>query len=209
MKLLSVTAGLIIIALTVAVNAQNSTALKDLQNKFYSINTLSADFVQTSRLSLKDKSLSLKGKFYYQKENRYRIEFRNSEIISDGSTVWNFNKNTKKVIINDLNSHDASAFSLRTILIDYPAKSTVETLPKEVISGNKYNVIRLNSKGGQGFKSIKVWSDDNSIIRQVEITDNAGTQHIFELLNIKINPELSGSKFSFEPPKGSEVIDLR
>lgn len=184
--------------------------LKNLQNKFKSINTLSADFQQAGSLSA-DKQLSTsKGRLYYQKENKYRIEFRNLEFVSDGSTVWSYNKKNKKVIINDLNKSDATAFSLKSFLYDYPSESTVESLPKEDVNGTRCDVIRFNSKGGkQAFKSVKIWSDPNSIIRKAEITDKSGAVYSFELSNVKVNPPLHSGMFTFETPKGSEVIDLR
>ncbi|HEX2866220.1 MAG TPA: outer membrane lipoprotein chaperone LolA [Ignavibacteriales bacterium] len=184
--------------------------LKDLQNKFKSINTLSADFVQTGSLS-PDKQLSTtKGKLYFRKDNKYRIEFRNLEFVSDGTTVWSYNKKNKKVVITDVNSSDASSFSLKQLLYDYPSQSTIEQLPKEEVNGIRCDVIRLNSKGGrQNFKSVKIWSDPNSIIRKAEVTDKSGAVYSFELSNIKVNPQLNSGMFTFETPKGSEVIDLR
>lgn len=191
--------------------AQNSSqVLKNLQDKYKSINTLSADFVQTGTLSPEKQLSTAKGKLCFQKENKYRIEFRSLEFVSDGNTVWSYNKKNKKVIINDVNNNDASSFSLKSLLFDYPSASTVEALPSEMVSGTKCNVLRLNSKGTrQNFKSVKIWSDDNSIIRKAEVTDKSGAVYAFELSNVRVNPQLDSGMFSFETPKGSEVIDLR
>ncbi|MCU7514223.1 MAG: outer membrane lipoprotein carrier protein LolA [Ignavibacteria bacterium] len=190
--------------------AQSNQVLKNLQNKYKSISTLTADFVQTGALS-KDRQLSsAKGRLYFQKDNKYRIEFRGLEFISDGSTVWSYNKKNKKVIINDVNSSDASSFSLRQLLFDYPANSSVESLPSEMVSGTRCEVIRLNSKGGRGnFKSVRIWADNSSMVRKAEVTDKSGAVYAFELSNIKVNPQLNSGMFTFETPKGSEVIDLR
>lgn len=188
----------------------SSQVLKNLQNKYKTINTLSADFVQTGTLSGEKKLSTATGKLYFQKDDKYRIEFRNLEFISDGNTVWSYNKKNKKVIINDVNNNDASSFSLKALLFDYPSNSTVEQLPSEAVNGTKCDVIRLNSKGGrQNFKSVKIWSDEMSIIRKAEITDKSGAVYAFELSNVKVNPSLNSGMFSFETPKGSEVIDLR
>ncbi|MGE5353804.1 MAG: outer membrane lipoprotein chaperone LolA [Acidobacteriota bacterium] len=190
--------------------AQNNQVLKNLQNKFKSINTLSADFVQTGTLSQEKQLSSAKGRLYFQKDNKYKIEFRNLEFISDGKTIWSYNKKNKKVIINDVNSNDASSFSLKQLLFDYPSNSQVESLPQETVNGTRCDVIRLTSKGGRGnFKSVRIWSDENSMVRKAEITDKSGAVYAFELSNIKVNPTLNSGMFTFETPKGSEVIDLR
>ncbi|MCU7496847.1 MAG: outer membrane lipoprotein chaperone LolA [Ignavibacteria bacterium] len=206
-----ISAAVVFLLIPFVLFAQNGNqVLKNIQNRFNSVNTLSADFVQTGALSMEKKLSSTKGKLYFQKDNKYRIEFRNLEFISDGSTVWSYNKKNKKVVINDVNNNDASSFSLKRLVYDYPAGSTVELLPQETVSSAKCNVLRLNSKGGrQNFKSVKIWADMNNIIRKAEVTDKSGAMYAFELSNIKINPSLNSGMFSFETPKGSEVIDLR
>ena len=206
-----ISAALLLCLIPFVVFAQNNNqVLKNLQNKFKSINTLSADFVQTGTLSPDKKLSSAKGRLYFEKENKYRIEFRNLEFVSDGKTLWSYNNKNNKVVINDVNNNDASSFSLKALVYDYPANSSVESLAPEVLNGTRCFVTLLKSKGGrQNFKSVKIWSDEAGIIRKAEITDTSGAVYAFELSNIKVNPSLKANMFSFETPKGSEVIDLR
>jgi outer membrane lipoprotein-sorting protein len=50
---------------------------------------------------------------------------------------------------------------------------------------------------------------NDNLIRKIELVDNSGLINIFNLSNIKINTNIPGHMFSFEPPKGSEIVDLR
>ncbi|MEI7811628.1 MAG: outer membrane lipoprotein carrier protein LolA [Ignavibacteria bacterium] len=188
--------------------AQN-LVLQKLQKKFNSINTLSADFEQISRMTEKNKSLVSKGKLYYQKENKYRIEFKNIELISDGITIWNFNKHTNKVVINSL-TNDPNSFSLKNIIIDLPVRSKVESLEADTIAGQKCYVTLLTSlKGEQSFRSVKIWSDNKDLIRRIEMADHNGFINIFELSGLKINQKIPAGKFNLEIPEGTETVDLR
>ncbi|MGE5680018.1 MAG: outer membrane lipoprotein chaperone LolA [Bacillota bacterium] len=183
--------------------------IQNIQNKFSKINTLNADFSQSSRINGSHNNFSTKGKIYYQKDDKYRIELRNQEIISDGTTFWNFNKKTNKVVINDL-KNEKSAFSFKNLIQDYPSRSNVESAGRETFDGENLDVTKLTpKKKGENYSLIKIWSDQNSLVRRVEITDKAGLVNSFEFSNIRLNSAIPLSKFSFEPPKGSEVVDLR
>ena len=94
--------------------------LDSVQKKYKSINDLSADFKQ----SLGGKA-SINGKIYYSKGNKFRLELKNSTIISDGTVLWNYNKGQKKVVINNASASDPSFFTIENFLYDYPSKSSV------------------------------------------------------------------------------------
>ena len=99
--------------------------LDAVQKKYKSINDFSADFKQST-----NGKVSLNGKIFFSKGNKLRLELKNSTIISDGNTIWNYNKGQKKVVINNVSASDPSSFSIDKFLNDYPSKSLV-TLEKE------------------------------------------------------------------------------
>ncbi|MCX6152126.1 MAG: outer membrane lipoprotein chaperone LolA [Ignavibacteriales bacterium] len=183
--------------------------LKNLQTKFESITNFSSEFSQSSRFADSKKPITYLGKFFFEKENKYRIELKNSEIISDGKTIWNYNKAAKKVILGNAEDN-SSSFSLKNIVYEYPSQSNVEYVGKETMDGKSCEVIRLTPKERKkSFEAIKIWVDDSNLIKKVEISDNNGATLEFELSNIKLNQKISNDKFNFSPTKGIEVIDLR
>ena len=93
--------------------------VEKLQNKFASIEFLSADFSQNY-----NSESSLKGKFYFKKKNNYRIELPNNIIISDGTTIWNNDTKRERVVISNLDE-DPLAFSLSEYIFTYPEKCEV------------------------------------------------------------------------------------
>jgi len=174
--------------------------LKDIQNKFDSINDLSAEITQ-----LVNGKINLEGKVYYKKENHLRFEFNNMLIVSDGETSWNYNEQQNKVIITNYDTEGNKILSLRQIIFEYPDECELSTYDSE---GEK--VLKLIPQNNSlSFNSVKLFITDDNLISKVLIDDpSTGSIQVF-LSNYKINKNLSDSLFSFSPPEGSQVLDLR
>jgi outer membrane lipoprotein carrier protein len=174
--------------------------LKDIQNKFDSINDLSAEITQ-----LVNGKINLEGKVYYKKENHLRFEFNNMLIVSDGETSWNYNEQQNKVIITNYDTEGNKILSLRQIIYEYPDECELSTYDSE---GEK--ILKLIPQNNSlSFNSVKLFITDDNLISKVLIDDpSTGSIQVF-LSNYKINKNLSDSLFSFSPPEGSQVLDLR
>jgi outer membrane lipoprotein carrier protein len=192
-----------ILLLAVSVSAQNKGRdfLETVQKKYKSIDDLSADFKQ----SLNGKA-SLNGKIFISKGNKLRLELKNSTIISDGTILWNYNKPQKKVVINNASGSDPSSFTIDKFLYDYPSKSDV-TLEKE----DNHDVLLLvpQKDNNMNFKKTKIWVNQDYLILRVSIENLSGTITNLQFSNYKLNQNLPESKFTFSPPEGTNVIDLR
>jgi Outer membrane lipoprotein-sorting protein len=201
---------LILFAVTVIINAQvkPEEVLSRLQNKFNSINDLTADFKQSSASAEMKGGLS--GKFYYKKKDQFRMELKSIIIACDGKTTWNYNLKQKKYIVNNYDASDPTNLSLNRFVYDYPAKCKVTIAGKETLTGSECIVIELiPKKGDLNFKKAKIWKDNSDLIKRILFEDQNGTVSVFDLSNIKINQKLADSKFTLTPPEGSKIIDLR
>jgi chaperone LolA len=190
-----------ILAFSLLAQDNGKNLLESVQKKYKSINDISADFKQ----SLNGKG-GITGKIYYTKGNKFKLELKNSTIISDGTTLWNYNKMQKKVVINNTSGADPSSFTLENFLFDYPSKSNV-TLEKE----NSRDILVLvpRDEKKMNFKKTKIWVNSDYFITQVNIENLSGTITNFQLSNYKLNQNLPDSIFSFSAPEGINVIDLR
>lgn len=182
-----------------AVSAQDSSnnLLKNVQEKFRSTNSFSADI--TYQRGNKSKS---SGKIWYKKDNKFRLELGNLTLAFDGETAYNFNKKENKVIIStaDDEGSDFTMFNVEKILQDYPQKSDVK------IEGN---VITLTAKDDEAeFGIVKLWINNDNFIQKAEIAQPSGVINI-DLKNIKLDQDLADSQFTLNPPEGTRVIDLR
>jgi len=195
-----------LILLTISLNAQTANEIiQKIQTKFSSVEDLKANFTQKINSSMNEDQMILSGKFFFKKKNKLRIEVKNRVIVSDGDTIWNYDKTADKVIISTYDS-DYTSFSLHEIINSYP-----EQCKKEKISDQSgLLVVKLTPNDDQlNFKSAVIFVNMNDIVEKVEITDFNNLQFVFKLNSIELNNNLSEQLFNFKPTEGVEIIDLR
>ena len=183
-------------------NAQSDAEelLKNIQDKFDSITDLSAQIAHSV-----NGNVNLKGKVFYKKDNRLRFEFENMLIISDGETSWNYNQKDNKVIITNYESEGNKILSIRQIIYEYPDDCELTTYEFE-----SKKILQLIPKDNTfSFNSIKLFIDDDNLITKVLLDDPATGKIQIDLTNYQLNKNLPDSYFSFSPPEGSQILDLR
>lgn len=182
--------------------------LSKVQNKFQSINNFEASFSQTSIKSKGQAGIKLSGKFFYEKKNKFNVELNYANIICDGITVWNYNKSSKRVVVSDL-INDPTSFSLERFIFDYPPQCTMTLVNDENVKkvGAQLELVPKNQK--LKFKKAKISVTSDGMVSKMEITDFSDINYEFQFNEIKINQDLPDSKFTFSPPKGIQIIDLR
>lgn len=181
--------------------SQNAEAvLKSLQNKFNSINSLSVNVTQKA-----NSKSALTGKMYFKKENNIRVEFTNQLIVSDGKTSWNYNKKDKKVIISDYDDTGSGLLSINYLVYQYPSECNL-SLSSE---GGKQVLILTPKSKRNNFGEVKLFINKDDLIDKI-ITSNQGAGAVEILFsNYSLNPSISDSQFSFTPPEGTSIVDLR
>jgi len=174
--------------------------LQNIQDKFDTINDLSADLTQSV-----NGNVNLKGKVYYKKENKLRFEFKNILIVSDGESAWNYNQKDNKVVITDYESEGNKILSLRQIVYEYPDDCEMSTYESE---GQR--VLELIPKDDTfSFNSIKLYLSNDYMITKALIDDPASGKIELDLSDYQLNKNIPDNFFQFSPPEGSKVIDLR
>jgi len=181
--------------------SQNAEAvLKSLQNKFDSISSLSVDITQKTNA----KSVQT-GKMFFKKENNLRIEFPNQIIVADGSTSWNYNKKNKKVIISNYDETGSGLLSINYLIYQYPSECELSLSPE----GDKQILILKPKSNRNNMGVVKLYiTKENLIDRAIISNKDSGTIEVL-FSNYKLNQKLSDSQFTFIPPEGTAVVDLR
>jgi outer membrane lipoprotein-sorting protein len=73
-----------------------------------------------------------------------------------------------------------------------------------------YNVLQLIPNDDTfSFKSIKLFIDKDNLITRAVVDDPATGKIQIDLSKYQLNKNIPNSYFSFTPPEGSQVIDLR
>lgn len=189
--------------------AQSSNdLLKRVQYKFNSLSNFTADFTQAIYAAQGSNPAKLTGKFFYKRKNKFVVELKNETIVSDGNTIWNLNKKFNRVVISYF-SDDPTSFSLERFIFYYPPLCKVRAIKDEHATAGE-GILELTPKDqDMEFKSVKIWVDKEGLIATMEIVDRGDIKYNFQFSNFKLNQDLPDSKFTYNPPKGIQIIDLR
>ena len=143
-----------------------------------------------------------------RKRNKYRIETGTQTIVTDGTTSWSYSPKKKQVIIDNY-KETGNTFSPNKYLFQYPENFYSDLEGSENLGGKEVYVLKLRPRESGYVKSAKLWVDKSDwIIKKIYIvTDESTTTYIVK--NVQLNAGLSNSKFTFTPPEGVEVIDMR
>ncbi len=174
--------------------------MQAIQEKFNALTDLSANFTQSV-----NGSTNFTGKVYYKKNDKIRFELTKILIVSDGETNWNYNKKENKIIISSYDEEDAGLLSIERIIFEYPEECKLSTYMVE----NQEVLMLVPQTSTFNFNSVKLWINDDNLISRVLIDDPAAGLVQIDLTNYSVDKNLPDSKFTFTPPEGSKVIDLR
>jgi outer membrane lipoprotein carrier protein len=188
--------------------AQDSQEIiRKVQSTYENIADAKAVFTQTLKSS-GGKANSSSGTIYIKKQNMYRIEASGQIIVTDGQTSWSYSSKKKQVIIDNYKD-DGNTFSPNKFLFNYPENFYSDLEGEDNVGGVDCYVIKLSPRSSGSVKSAKIWIDKNDyLIRKINIV-TAESSNTYSLKDISLDSGLNSSKFSFSPPQGVEVIDLR
>jgi outer membrane lipoprotein carrier protein len=181
--------------------------IQNVQNVYKDITDAKASFTQTIKFG-KGKAQSSSGTLYIKKEKKYRIETGSQTIVTDGSTSWSYSPSKKQVVI-DYYKETGNSFSPNKYLFQYPENFYSDLSGTEKLGGKEVYVLTLKPRESGYVKSAKLWvGKDDWIIKKIYIlTDESSSTYTVK--NVQTNIGVSNSKFSFSPPEGTEVIDMR
>ena len=181
--------------------------IQNVQNAYKDITDAKASFTQTIKFN-KSKAQTSSGTLYIKKENKYRIETASQTIVTDGSTSWSYTPGKKQVVIDNY-KETGNTFSPNKYLFQYPENFYSDLAGTEKMSGTDVYVLTLKPRESGYVKSAKLWvGKDDWMIKKIYIVTEESTL-TYSVKNIQTNTGLSNSKFSFTPPEGTEVIDMR
>jgi len=159
------------------------------------------------------KTMSSKKGTVWMKGSKYRVSFGGQEIFSDGKTVWNYDKSTNEVTINDV---DASSGSLtpQKLFTDFYDKDFLYILNGEKKSGNKtlQEIEMTPTDKSKNFHKVYLQVDkDARTIYSTKVLENGGNRYTYTVSTMKTNSPVADNQFSFDKSKypGVEEVDLR
>lgn len=174
--------------------------LEKLQKRFDALEGFSVTF---SQMSNGKKGLS--GKVFYAKGNKLRMELRNVLIISDGESVWSYNKKQKKITVTALEGTELSLLNLPELIHEYPKNAAVE---EKTDNGRTQIFITPKSKNAQYSKAVVSVGGDG-LISEIMVNGKNTGESLITFSSYITDKKQPASLFVMDTPEGVEVIDLR
>ena len=185
--------------------------IKKVQKKYDDIENFEASFEKVETFQLTGTKNVTSGKLYIKNGKKYRFETEDQLVVSDGQTVWTYNRINNQVLIDKVRKN-SGALLPRDILFKFPKTHYATLIDQKKINGKKVYIVKLDPKEEvQGyFSSIKIWVLDKEWqIIKIEITDLNGNKSIFNLSGINTQKKLPDDLFTFKASPDMDVVDMR
>ncbi|GMU85151.1 MAG: hypothetical protein AMXMBFR48_03930 [Ignavibacteriales bacterium] len=175
--------------------------LEELQNRFNDMKKFSVKFTQ-----IVNGKKGLNGTFYHKKENNLRLEMRNVVVVSDGESVWSYNKSLKKITVTWLEGTPLETFDLTSFVNEFPKNADAE----EVTVNGKKGIRLKAKKKSEAVSEALIILNETGLISELTVTnkDKSVMKLSFSSYNIN-SSSISDALFTMEQPEGVETVDLR
>lgn len=181
-------------------HAGTPTLAERFHQRYVSLRSVSCTF--------KDGS-GLRGQLEAMRGGRYMVTLADRRIISDGKTVWNVTPDTKTVIVNAMKGN-ADDLSLERVFFTIMAvyRGSVTSAPNR----NGTATLRLIPPAPDavvgGVEQADVTIDRSMRVTAITVKDGSALTR-WTITAMTLDPKLDASRFTYVPPKGWNVVDLR
>lgn len=140
--------------------------------------------------------------------NKYHITQGDNEIISNGTTLWNYDKSANEVNVSTPSSASGSINPDKLLTGSFSAADFNYKLVSQ--AGGQYQILLTPADARKNFKQINLYvSKAENMITKASVLDKSGNTTFFQLSNIKTNVAVAAAQFEFNKAAhpGVEVID--
>lgn len=147
------------------------------------------------------------------KGQKYHVQLSGQEIISDGKTIWTYNKDAKEVQVSNFNPSEQSLSPAKLLTNFYDKEYRYTYKGEKTEQGKKCAVIELlpNDQSKKAAK-IELFVDKAaSMIIAGNIWEKNGNKYQYTISNFQPNAAVPDAYFTWNSKEhaGVEVVDLR
>lgn len=185
--------------------------IKNIQKKYKSAKTVRIQFKETALYKLTNTMTEVSGTLQMEGEEKFRLDSEDQVIVNDGKNVWRYNKLNNQVLIDYAKKTEQDVM-LSNFLYEIKDHYFGQIIEEKKEGGVRKYAIKLTPKPNEQsfFTSVKIWVADKTWeIDEVVYTDYNGNETTYIIEKIEFNPNFTTAVFSFTPPEGIQVVDLR
>ena len=200
---------LLLAGLSVPVQAQDASSLKALQARYDQLDELRASFVQVSASEFTSDSSQIEGRVLLS-GNKYRVETPAQTVVNNGTTSWIYSPADSQVVVNDAEA-DASTLTPQAFLTSSAERYDIASTRTTRRDETPHEVLSLKAANDSArFEQATLWvRQSDRIVTRLRATDRNGATLDLRLYDIEVDPGFEDQPFTFSPPRGIEVVDLR
>jgi outer membrane lipoprotein-sorting protein len=142
--------------------------------------------------------------------DRFRVELGTGVWVSNGNTLWQFDRAISQVVIKQLSATDPSMLPSSAVTrycSDYPLAALQQSGTDAVFEWKADTSIAARS-GQVSF--VRLVADKKlAVIEKLVVVDKMGNESSYTFSRTVLGKIMPSSTFEFEPPKGARVLDQR
>jgi outer membrane lipoprotein-sorting protein len=141
-------------------------------------------------------------------KGKYRLVLPEMEVISDGTTVWQWNKKAKEVAIHNMVENDVDLLNPGHLLANYNKSFRAKYIRTD---DDGTAVIDMQPNAKRSYHKIRLFVDEESgLLKRMEVHKYDSGREIYDISDFK-RAANAASQFTFDPALHSdvEVIDMR
>ncbi len=162
--------------------------------------------------SQRDAGGTTSGTLWFSTGDRYRLEYPNQTIVSDGASVWRYVPSRNQVVISTA-SKRAGQITPDQILTMFPGDYETTLVGSDKVNGKSVWVVRATAGSGTRIGDVTeatLYINKSTYrFEQIGITSAAAGAMTITVNSANYNGSIPASRFSFSPPKDTRVVDLR
>ncbi len=184
--------------------------LERVKKRYDAINDAEVKFTQHTTYEVSKLEQRISGTLFIKKKNKYRVEFPDRIVVTDGATVWSYSPAQKQVLIDNFKI-DPNVVTPEKVLAAAPQDYYASLAGTEKVGSVQTRVLKLVPKDDNAsIRMMRLWVDEATwLIKKVDLTDIGGNQTIYTVSDIKVNIGIPDSRFTYQIPDGVEAVDLR
>ena len=148
------------------------------------------------------------------KGEKYKLEIKGQDVISDGKTVWTYLKDAKEVQINNVDAESKDAVNPSNIFTMYETGFKYKFDKEETFNGKKVQTIDLypSIPDKKKYHTVKLMVDKvKKQIAGVKMLMKDGSTQLYSIKTFSPNGDMKDALFVFDAKThpGVEIVDLR
>jgi len=178
---------------------------KKMQEKYESIKDMKGTITVTTEFNGEKQTQTIC--FVMKMPDKHRSEDENTIVVSNGKTMWIYDKKKNEVIKMELPKVERPEFDYGELVKAMLEENDVKLIGTEKVSDRDCYVIEVIPKNETYYTKQKLWIDKEFWYPlKIEIISEKFRSTI-EYQNVEFNTGVSDSEFEFTPPEGAKIVD--